>query len=468
MSRTRSSRVPWLLAGLALVAGACGSGDGDDVANGSSTSVTEAAAAEEGTTTTTTTSTTVAATTSTIEEYLASVLEISGDLVLGQTGATAVASDSTLYSRELAIQWTEALDAIEALDPPPEAQEYHDRAVAGWGRFTDLVLAFEDGAREGGTPGQTAALAFAEESQALLNELLAIDSDLIDLAIPVFEAGADDLASYFADTWVIRQDFAPLVDEVFTSFIDPNVTADDAASAFRDLGGAAQQFAGSWGAVIPPAAANRLHAEQLDLMETLGSVASGLLEVLEDNTAPSSDLLLLIEEMAGRSPQVSADWAYFTAAYLRGDTAALESFGGAPDLIAGAGGGETPAEVDTTPVGVFELEVGVCFDDPDQFTEVETVDGVDCAEPHDNEVYFAADLDDGAYPGDEEVAAAADDLCFASFEPFVGIDYFDSILDFAWLVPTAGSWAQGDREVICFLYHIDLEKLEGSMEGAGI
>jgi hypothetical protein len=58
---------------------------------------------------------------------------------------------------------------------------------------------------------------------------------------------------------------------------------------------------------------------------------------------------------------------------------------------------------------VLELDVGTCFDDPEDFEEVEEVPIVDCAE----------------------------------------------------------TWAIGDREVICFAYDIELEKITGSINGAG-
>jgi hypothetical protein len=36
------------------------------------------------------------------------------------------------------------------------------------------------------------------------------------------------------------------------------------------------------------------------------------------------------------------------------------------------------------------------------------------------------------------------------------------------LVPTAESWEAGDRLVACFVYRVDLEKVSGTLEGAGI
>jgi hypothetical protein len=117
---------------------------------------------------------------------------------------------------------------------------------------------------------------------------------------------------------------------------------------------------------------------------------------------------------------------------------------------------------------VFSLEVGTCFDDPDNFNEVSDVPEVECSEPHDNEVYYLFDLPDGSFPGSAAVDTAADEGCFAAFQPYVGIDYVNSILWYSYLTPTSGSWDQGDREVVCFLWHGELQKLEGSMQGSGV
>jgi hypothetical protein len=114
---------------------------------------------------------------------------------------------------------------------------------------------------------------------------------------------------------------------------------------------------------------------------------------------------------------------------------------------------------------VFDLSVGDCFDDPVSGSEVSSVDAVDCAEPHDNEVYALYDYDGDEYPGEEAMSAAADEGCEARFEDYVGIGYFESELYYTHLTPTQESWDEGDREVVCVLYEPEA-KLEGSMEGA--
>ena len=122
---------------------------------------------------------------------------------------------------------------------------------------------------------------------------------------------------------------------------------------------------------------------------------------------------------------------------------------------------------------VFDLGIGDCFDDGDMSAgagveEIGDVPLVDCTEPHDNEVYEIQTIEGDGFPGDQQIADEADRICFDAFEGFVGLDYQSSALDFGWLVPTAESWEAGDRLVACFVYRVDLEKVSGTLEGAGI
>ena len=135
---------------------------------------------------------------------------------------------------------------------------------------------------------------------------------------------------------------------------------------------------------------------------------------------------------------------------------------------------------DAAPVGVggdtsvYDLRTGDCFDDPTMFTqeivEVESIDSVPCDQPHDAEVYAVVDLpqgDDAPFPGDEEVATAADEACFDRFEAYVGVSYEDSTLDINYYLPIASSWAEGDRMVTCLLIDVDGDPLTGSMKDSG-
>lgn len=116
--------------------------------------------------------------------------------------------------------------------------------------------------------------------------------------------------------------------------------------------------------------------------------------------------------------------------------------------------------------GVFTLEVGTCFDDT-QESEVSEVPEVDCSEPHDNEVFSVFDYTEtDTFPGSEALNDAAQAMCIEEFESYVGLPYPESALEVFPITPTEGSWDNGDREVICALYNLDLSKLSASMQGA--
>ena len=122
-------------------------------------------------------------------------------------------------------------------------------------------------------------------------------------------------------------------------------------------------------------------------------------------------------------------------------------------------------------VDVFSLAVGTCFDEADanmNADEVASVPVVDCEKPHDNEAFHFFDIEGNAFPGEEEMAKLADEGCLGAFETYVGRDYQTSRFVITYLLPTEQSWSrQKDREVVCFLYDMDLAKLTGSARGSG-
>jgi hypothetical protein len=117
---------------------------------------------------------------------------------------------------------------------------------------------------------------------------------------------------------------------------------------------------------------------------------------------------------------------------------------------------------------VFDLAVGDCFDDPDNFEEISSVPMVECSAPHHNEVYFTYNLPDSPFPGLQAVEEAADTDCYERFEGFVGMDYASSELDYGYLYPTGDTWSEGDREVVCLVYHVTGDKVTGSQRNARI
>ena len=120
---------------------------------------------------------------------------------------------------------------------------------------------------------------------------------------------------------------------------------------------------------------------------------------------------------------------------------------------------------------VFDIVVGDCFSaDSD---EVASVTVVDCGRPHAYEAFHLFTHEAGseaAYPGDDVILDDADTICQGPFEEFVGIEYEASIWYIASVTPSAETWADGDREIICTLDQQDQDgvaiEVIGSAEGS--
>jgi hypothetical protein len=125
-------------------------------------------------------------------------------------------------------------------------------------------------------------------------------------------------------------------------------------------------------------------------------------------------------------------------------------------------------------VDAFTIQLGDCFDNTsslanEEIGEVSNLPGVPCSQPHDNEVFAIFNLDQPTFPGSEEISELSFDACLDRFESFVGLDYETSSLDIAALYPSKESWSQqGDREVVCAVYDMNLGKLTGSTRNSGI
>jgi len=108
-----------------------------------------------------------------------------------------------------------------------------------------------------------------------------------------------------------------------------------------------------------------------------------------------------------------------------------------------------------------DLEVGMCLNDSDAGEFLLGLPVVDCADPHDSEIYEIVELPAGDYPGDDEVFRVSEELCLDAFEPYVGLPYEDSELYFWYYAPDKRSWGFDDRAVFCTLYDPD-----GQVEGS--
>ena len=118
---------------------------------------------------------------------------------------------------------------------------------------------------------------------------------------------------------------------------------------------------------------------------------------------------------------------------------------------------------------VFDLAAGDCFGTNEG--PLASVLVVECGQPHVYEV-FALVYHDGAasaaYPGDDAMTEYADTACRVPFETYVGRDYATSAYWITTIAPSADTWAQGDREIVCTLrMGSEGEEVSGSAQGSG-
>jgi len=116
---------------------------------------------------------------------------------------------------------------------------------------------------------------------------------------------------------------------------------------------------------------------------------------------------------------------------------------------------------------VFSLQVGDCLNDAEVGETVDTIATVPCAEPHDSEIYASIMIDGDTFPGSDAIAVEADAACLAAFADFAGVEWADSKYFYTYYLPTEGSWAGGDREVLCTIYD-EAGQVTGSLQNIGL
>lgn len=156
-------------------------------------------------------------------------------------------------------------------------------------------------------------------------------------------------------------------------------------------------------------------------------------------------------------------------------------------LIGCSGGGRTAkattttAEVTTTTFampagataeGLRSIEAGQCFELPkdDPAAQDRAVWVLACTDPHTHEAYAVLTYDGtaakgGAYPGTTVVQDWAEQSCYAAFAEFVGVEWTASSFDIQTWWPSAESWGQKDRKVICSAYKSSGGRSTGSARG---
>jgi hypothetical protein len=108
---------------------------------------------------------------------------------------------------------------------------------------------------------------------------------------------------------------------------------------------------------------------------------------------------------------------------------------------------------------ISALVVGDCLPvEPGYEGSTQDLEAISCEEPHRSEVFAELTLegDDSDYPGDVEVGAAVEQLCYGQpFADYVGVPYDVSSLWVSSVSPSPDGWAGGSRDITCFVHAPD-------------
>jgi hypothetical protein len=112
---------------------------------------------------------------------------------------------------------------------------------------------------------------------------------------------------------------------------------------------------------------------------------------------------------------------------------------------------------------VFDIAVGDCLTDQSTSGEVSDVPVVPCDQPHSSEVFHTYQVPGDDFPGD--FTQITTEQCMPAFQEFVGVPSEQSALQVTTLEPTAETWEQGDRELVCIVVD-PAGNVTGSLRGA--
>lgn len=135
-----------------------------------------------------------------------------------------------------------------------------------------------------------------------------------------------------------------------------------------------------------------------------------------------------------------------------------------------------PATTTTsTPVrqlSVLQLVVGDCVvDELAAADDIAELGVVDCGQPHRSEVYAVITdpaPDTTPWPGADVLVEVSATGCLAEFEPYVGRNFEASKLDILTVLPTAETWPEGDRDILCIATRLDGADLNDSVRASGL
>ena len=115
--------------------------------------------------------------------------------------------------------------------------------------------------------------------------------------------------------------------------------------------------------------------------------------------------------------------------------------------------------------GLYEsgyLQLGQCLLAAPQ--EGVPLELVDCTQEHGAEVIHTFDLTMTTMPSEDTLEEVSDETCGEAFTAYVGRPFENSALDYIWRLPSAETWAAGDRRVECIAFTRDESQLTTTMK----
>jgi len=136
----------------------------------------------------------------------------------------------------------------------------------------------------------------------------------------------------------------------------------------------------------------------------------------------------------------------------------------------------TPAETTTTTeaplsagkqFSIYVPTVGHCFDVRATDKGPTVYLDLDCALPHQNEIFATVDVPGKDWPGASALEALAKSSCPTSWEAYVAKPYATSSYEIDYLLPQESAWGNGVRHVIgCLVVPTGAPRQAGSARGS--
>ena len=131
-------------------------------------------------------------------------------------------------------------------------------------------------------------------------------------------------------------------------------------------------------------------------------------------------------------------------------------------------------QVETGTVGWDEIGAGRCVRVPRADLAVKEWTGLDCAAPHEAEVFSTEQVTPTSnpnqpYPGRASLIPATTRLCKERFAEYVGVPYETSTLRIALYFPSRSNWdVNDDRTLGCIVFREDHQLIQTTLAGSGL